>query len=178
MTRFSIVAKSLIHRSFVFDVERRTVETERETFTREVVIHPGAVAIVAINIEGKVALLRQYRATLDTENLEIPAGTCDIAGEDPLATAKRELHEEIGAKSDYWSFLTSFYNSPGWTNQQTMVYLAEKVTLGESSPEGPEEVALTVQWKTVDEVRALLDGPSTVDGTAAIGLYAWLTRRH
>lgn len=177
MTKFSIVAESTILKSFVFDVERRTVQGDQETFTREVVVHPGAVAIVAVNEDGRVALLSQYRATLDLENLEIPAGTCDIADEDPLATAKRELHEELGGTSEHWSFLTRFYNSPGWTNQETIVYLAEKVTVGESSPEGPEEVAITVQWMTVEQVKALLAGSNTVDGTAAIGLYAWLIRR-
>ncbi|MEI8147923.1 MAG: NUDIX hydrolase [Actinomycetes bacterium] len=178
MNRFSIAERKTVLKSFVFEVERRTVRTAEESFTREIVVHPGAVAVVAVNSSNEVALLRQYRATLDRENLEIPAGTCDVSAEDSLATAKRELLEEIGGSSDHWTLLTSFYNSPGWTDQATTVYLAEDVTIGAASPEGPEEIALTVHWMTVDEVRLTLSGSNTVDGTAAIGLYAWLTRQH
>ncbi len=177
MSSFSIVDRETILESFVFTVERRTIKGDQETFKRDVVVHPGAVAIVAVNDVGEVGLLRQYRATMDFENLEIPAGTCDITGEDSLTTAKRELLEEIGGVTDQWSVLTRFFNSSGWTNQTTVVYLAEQVTIGTSSPEGPEEHGMTIEWMTVDEVRTLLAGTHAVDGTAAIGLYAWLSRQ-
>lgn len=177
MSNFSIIARATILKSFVFDVERRTIRSAQGTFTREVVTHPGAVAVIAVNGNNEVALLSQYRATLDLENLEIPAGTCDISGEQTLATAQRELLEEIGGYSNRWTLLSTFYNSPGWTDQVTLVYLAEEVTVGAASPEGPEELAMTVQWKSVDDVKAILSGSDAVDGTAAIGLYAWLNHQ-
>ena len=177
MSKFSIIARATILKSFVFDVERRTIHSAQGIFTREVVTHPGAVAVVAVNGNNEVALLTQYRATLDLENLEIPAGTCDISGEETLATAQRELLEEIGGSSDRWTLLSTFYNSPGWTDQVTLVYLAEDVTVSAASPEGPEEIAMTVEWKSVDEVKAILSGSDAVDGTAAIGLYAWLNHQ-
>jgi 8-oxo-dGTP pyrophosphatase MutT (NUDIX family) len=177
VSRFSIVDRVTILESFVFDVERRTIQGKNESFTRDVVTHPGAVAIVAVNRNNEVALVRQYRATLDQENLEIPAGTCDMAGEEPLATAKRELLEEIGGSSDRWTLLSTFYNSSGWTNQVTMVYLAEDVSIGTASPEGPEELAITLKWTTIEEVEAILSGSDAVDGTAVIGLYAWLNHQ-
>ena len=177
MSNFLIIARATILKSFVFNVERRTIRSAQGSFTREVVTHPGAVAVVAVNENNEVALLRQYRATLDMENLEIPAGTCDIAGEETLATAQRELLEEIGGYSDRWTLLSTFYNSPGWTDQITVVYLAEEVTLGAPSPEGPEEFDMTVQWKSVADVKAILSSTDAVDGTAAIGLYAWLNHQ-
>jgi ADP-ribose pyrophosphatase len=178
VSEFSISDRTTVLQSFVFDVERRTIQSEFGTFTREIVTHPGAVAIVAVNDNYEVALLKQYRATLDLENLEIPAGTCDVEGEDSLVTAKRELYEEIGGISERWTLLASFYNSPGWTDQITKVYLAEGVAIGTASPEGPEERAITLHWKSVEEVRAILASSSAVDGTAAIGLYAWLTLKY
>ena len=177
MNKFSIIARATILKSFVFNVERRTIRSAQGSFTREVVTHPGAVAVVAVNGNNEVALLTQYRATLDLENLEIPAGTCDISGEETLATAQRELLEEIGGSSDRWTLLATFYNSPGWTDQVTLVYLAEDVTVTAASPEGPEEIAMTVQWKSVDDVMAILSDSNAVDGTAAIGLYAWLNHQ-
>jgi ADP-ribose pyrophosphatase len=177
VSQFSIVDRETILQSFVFDVERRTIQDGLDSFTRDVAIHPGAVAIVAVNDNGDVGLVQQYRATLDVVNLEIPAGTCDIAGEDSLSTAKRELLEEIGGTSDRWTLLTKFFNSSGWTNQTTIVYLAEQVSIGTPSPEGPEERGMTVLWKSQSEIRTLLAGSQPLDGTAAIGLYAWLNRQ-
>ncbi|MCX6508356.1 MAG: NUDIX hydrolase [Actinobacteria bacterium] len=178
MSSFAIVARSTILQSFVFNVETRTIAGLNETFTRDVVTHPGAVAIVAVNAKGEVALLSQYRAALDIDNLEIPAGTCDIGGEDTLTTAQRELSEEIGGSSTQWSLIARFYNSPGWTDQETCVYLAERCIFREASPDGPEESAMSLQWKSASEIRELLQAGGTLDGTATIGLYAWLALQH
>jgi ADP-ribose pyrophosphatase len=177
VSSFWIAARSTIFKSFVFDVEVRTVQSAHESFTREIVTHPGAVAVVAVNKNIEVAVLKQYRATLDLDNLEIPAGTCDRQDEDTLATAKRELLEEIGGTSQHWSLLAKFYNSPGWTDQVTTVYLAEEVIVGPAAPEGPEELAISVQWMPLEEVKGLLSSTAVVDGTAAIGLYAWLNHQ-
>ena len=174
MSDFRVVESETILSSYVFSVERRTVSGASGEFVRDVVVNAGAVAVVAVDHSGRVALLSQYRAPLDRVNIEIPAGTCDIAGEDPLATAKRELLEEVGASSDQWRQIAHFYNSPGWTNQETVVFLAEDCVVGEATPEGPEEASMSVNWLTASEVRGLLSNGSPFDGTASIGLYAWL----
>ena len=171
---FREVSRQRLLDSYVFDVDRVTLVSDGEEFTRDVVVHPGAVAIVAVNASGCVALLRQWRAPIGGWNIEIPAGTCDVAGEDPAATAQRELMEEVGVRAGIIESLGRFYNSPGWTSQVTYLFLATSLDEVERAPSGPEEVASEVQWWTQEEVRAHLDSRGQVDGTAAIGLRAWL----
>ncbi len=96
---FRVVATEPLLASRVFRVERRTVSDGGQTFTRDVVTHQGAVAILAINDRGEIGMLRQYRAPFDAEVLEIPAGTLDVEGEDPLGAAQRELREELGCEA-------------------------------------------------------------------------------
>ena len=174
MSRFVVSQREEILRSYVFTVERVTVEGPDGDFQREIVKHPGAVAVVAVNSRGEVALLRQWRATVGDSHFEIPAGTRDVHGEPPLETAKRELLEEIGATSDRWTELCTFLNSPGWTDQETVVFLAEDVSLSEAQPSGPEESSMTVEWVSRDQVKAMMQPGSHVDGTVTVGLRAWL----
>ena len=91
---------------------------------REIVVHPGAVAVVAHDGET-LYLVRQPREAVDEEALlELPAGKLDEEGEGPLDTAKRELAEEIGKGARKWEHLTSFYTSPGFADEECHVYLA------------------------------------------------------
>src|SRR4051812_34817620 len=94
-----------------------------EVVDREIVSHPGAVAVVAHDGEH-LWLVRQPREAVEDYLLELPAGKLDEEGEDPLATAKRELAEEIGKAAKTWSHLTTFYASPGFSDEQIHVYLA------------------------------------------------------
>ena len=95
-----------------------------EEAEREVVAHPGAVAVVAHDGE-RLFLVRQPREAVgEPALLELPAGKLDEDGEDPLETAKRELAEEIGKGARSWSKLTSFYTSPGFADEECHVYLA------------------------------------------------------
>jgi ADP-ribose pyrophosphatase len=91
---------------------------------REVVAHPGAVAVVAYD-EEHLYLVGQPREPVDEQELvELPAGKLDVEGEDPLETAKRELAEEIGKGAKTWKHLASFYGSPGFSDEEVHVYLA------------------------------------------------------
>jgi ADP-ribose diphosphatase len=95
-----------------------------EEAEREIVEHPGAVAVVAHDGE-RIYLVRQPREAVDEpELLELPAGKLDEEGEEPLETAKRELAEEIGKAADTWEHLTSFYTSPGFAAEEVHLYLA------------------------------------------------------
>src|SRR4051795_6338806 len=94
-----------------------------EVVDREIVSHPGAVAVVAHDGEN-LWLVRQPREAVDAYLLELPAGKLDEEGEDPLATAKRELAEEVGKAANTWRHLTTFYASPGFSDEQIHVYLA------------------------------------------------------
>jgi ADP-ribose pyrophosphatase len=108
---------------------------------REIVEHPGAVAIVAVDDADRVWLVRQLREPARKELLELPAGTRE-AGEEPLATAKRELHEECGLTGGEWRELAGFWTTPGFCREYMHVYLAEGVEAGEAAPAPDEELEI------------------------------------
>ena len=108
---------------------------------REIVEHPGAVAIVAVDAEGAVTLVRQLREPARAELLELPAGTLE-SEEEPLTTAKRELTEETGLRGGRWRKLASFYTTPGFCREYMHVFLAEGLDAGEAQPEADESIEL------------------------------------
>jgi ADP-ribose pyrophosphatase len=102
--------------------------SDGEEVTREKVWHPGAVGILAIDDEN-VWLTRQPREVIgDAASLEIPAGKLDVAGEEPLQTAKRELAEEIGKQAGQWRELMAFYTSPGFSDERVWLFLATELS--------------------------------------------------
>jgi ADP-ribose pyrophosphatase len=120
---------------------------------REIVAHPGAVAIVAVDCEGYLTLVRQLREPARRELVELPAGTRE-AGEDPLATAKRELREECGLTGGEWRALGGFWTTPGFCNEYMHLYAAEGVERGDADPDEDEDVEL-VRWR-VEELESRL----------------------
>ncbi|HEY2071982.1 MAG TPA: NUDIX hydrolase [Gaiellaceae bacterium] len=110
---------------------------------REIVEHPGAVAIVSVDTAGEIAFVRQLREATRGRLLELPAGTCE-AGEEPLATAKRELQEECGLTGGEWTKLGGFWTTPGFSREYMHVFLAEGVEHGAASPEADEEIELVM----------------------------------
>ncbi len=111
---------------------------------REIVEHPGAVAIVAVDDEGYVALVRQLREATRSRLLELPAGTAE-RGEEPLGTAQRELQEECGLSGGEWRELAAFWTTPGFCRERMTLFAAEGVERGEASPEPDEDLEL-VRW--------------------------------
>ena len=171
---FAIVARETLLSSYVFKVERRTVAHDGEHYTRDIAVHGGAVAMVAINERDEVGLIRQYRATVDDVLWEIPAGTIDASDADPLATAQRELLEEIGVRASTWRPIATVYVSPGWTDQVMHIFEARDLVVHDRAPEGPEESAAQVVWLDRQSVRHLLDEGGINDATLTIGLRHYL----
>ncbi|NMA90560.1 MAG: NUDIX hydrolase [Amphibacillus sp.] len=122
-----------------------------ETSTREIVTHPGAVAIIALTDDQKVVVVEQYRKPLEKTLLEIPAGKLD-PGEDPAETARRELEEETGYQAKQLKYLTSFYTSPGFANEILYLYLAEQLTLVENGRQLDEDEFVEVYEYTIEEL--------------------------
>ena len=119
----------------VFEGRRISVDVERwGDHEREIVRHPGAVAIVAVDADRRVTLVRQLREPARKRMLELPAGTRE-PGEEPLATAKRELVEEAGLRGGEWRLAASFFSTPGFCDEVVRVYIAEGV-------EEPEQLEL------------------------------------
>ncbi len=137
-------------------------------YTREIVEHPGAVTIVAVDDGGNVAFVRQPREATRQRLLELPAGTRE-PGEEPLPTAQRELHEECGLTGGTWTRLGGFWTTPGFTREYMDVFLAEGVVSGEAAPEPDEDLEL-VLWH-VDEIRARLGEIEDAKTLAALLLY-------
>ena len=127
-----------IFKGKVIDLKVEEVELPNgKTSKREIVKHPGAVAILPITKEGKLVLVRQYRKALDKVIVEIPAGKLE-KGEEPLASAKRELEEETGYKADHLDFIVSFYTSPGFADEIIHLYITDKLKKGQVAPDEDE----------------------------------------
>lgn len=135
---------------------------------REIVEHPGAVAIVAVDDEGYVTLVRQLREATRSYLLELPAGTAE-PGEAPLETAKRELHEECGLTGGEWRELAAFWTTPGFCRERMHVFAAEDVEHGEAAPADDEELEL-VRWR-VGEIRDRLREIEDAKTLAGLLLY-------
>jgi 8-oxo-dGDP phosphatase len=141
---------------------------------RDVVVHPGAVGVIALDDEQRVLLLQQYRHPVGRLLWEPPAGLRDTAGEAPLETARRELYEEAHLQADRWDVLVDIFTSPGMCSEAVRVYLAREVRPADRPRyEGSDEEAdMPVRWVPLDEaVRAVVDGalhnPLAVAGVLA-----------
>nr|WP_240963437.1 NUDIX hydrolase [Antrihabitans stalactiti] len=144
---------------------------------REVVEHHGAVAVVAVDDEGRLVLIHQYRHPLGERLLELPAGLLDGVDEDPLEAAKRELAEETGLAARHWSTLVDIAVSPGFTDEALRVYLAEDlVTTHQPTPEH-EEADLEIVRMTVEEAAAAALEGKIVNATAVAGILALQSAR-
>jgi 8-oxo-dGTP pyrophosphatase MutT (NUDIX family) len=156
-----------------FEGEQISVEIERwGDNEREIVRHPGAVAIVAVDEQGRVTLVRQLREPARKHLLELPAGTCE-PGEEPLATAKRELREEAGLAGGDWRLVASFFSTPGFCDELVRVYVAEGVEEQASSPEADEEIELVRIEGS--QLESLL--PEIEDAKTLAGLLLYLRER-
>jgi len=139
-------------------------------FDRDIVHHPGAVSVVPLLDNGDAVMVRQYRAPLDREILEIPAGKRDVAGEDPVVTAQRELGEEVGLRAEKLELLAEFLNSPGFSDEHSYTYLATGLTECASSPDGAEERAMQIEHVPLARVPELIEAREILDAKSIIAL--------
>ena len=156
-----------------FEGELISVDVEQwGDHEREIVRHPGAVAIVAVDAGGYVALVRQLREPARKRLLELPAGTRE-AEEEPLATAKRELEEEAGLAGGEWRLAATFFSTPGFCDELVCIYFADGVVQTEQKPEGDEQIELV--RIPVAEIASLL--PELEDAKTLAGLLLYLRAR-
>lgn len=146
----------------IWDVRRDTFDLAGQRLTREVVDHPGAVAVLALDAQDRAVLIRQYRHPIAAHEWEIPAGLLDIPGEDPLVAARRELAEETDLQAEEWSVLVDYWSSPGGMDEALRVYLARglsEVPAAERFQREGEEAHLLQRRVPLDEARdAVLAG--------------------
>ena len=147
-----------------------------ELAERDVVIHPGAVAVLALDDAGQVLLIRQYRHPVRRLLWEIPAGLRDVSGEPPWATARRELLEEAGYRARDWRVLADYYTSPGFSTERLRVFLARDLEFVPEAerdfvPEA-EEAELVSAWLPLDEAVRKVFAGDLHNGVAALGVLA------
>lgn len=172
MSGFRRVSEEELHQAWLFRVDRIHLrDPAGRPFDRLVIRHPGAVTVVPVHDDGSVTLVRQYRAAVDALVLEIPAGTRDKAGEAPEATARRELAEEAGLEASRWELLVGTWNTPGVSDQHTLIYLATGLTPCPARPDGVEEGFMTVEKVHVSDLDELVARGDIKDETTLLGLY-------
>ncbi|MEG3613880.1 MULTISPECIES: NUDIX domain-containing protein [Isoptericola] len=171
-----VVGRSALHAGRIFDVVRDDVDLgDAGVVTREYLDHPGAVAIVVLDADDRVLLLRQYRHPVRTMMWEVPAGLLDVPAEPAVEAAARELAEEADLVADRWDVLVDYATTPGASNESVRVFLARDVR--EVAPEDRherhgEEAEIVTAWVPLDDAvaRALagdLHNPSAVVGILA-----------
>jgi len=143
---------------------------------RDVVEHPGAVAVVALDTGGQVLLIRQYRHPVGRLLWEIPAGLRDVEGEPLRATAERELREEAGYAAGRWHVLADCFTSPGILTERLRVFLAREITPVSAAGRGyqprHEEAHLLLAWVPLEQAVRLVLAGDLHNGVAAVGILA------
>lgn len=177
---FRLVGSEEIHRGYVIRLVQADFEGPNgERFRRDVVRSPGAVAVVPL-FDGQdgpeTLLIRQYRPAIDAWLLEIPAGLRDKPGEEPEATAGRELIEETGYAAEHFELLTEFLNAAGMTDQRTHIFLARGLTEVDQASDGVEEAYLELHRVPLHAVRAMIEQGELNDAKTVIGLLLTLGR--
>ncbi len=137
--------------------------------SREVVLHPGAVAILPVLDDGRLLLVRQYRHPVGDFLWEIPAGLID-PGESALLSAKRELREETGYAAEEWRRLLSFFTSPGFTNETITLYIAEN--LSQIGQFDPQEID-TYNAYSLSELMGMIEAGSLRDAKTILAILFW-----
>jgi 8-oxo-dGDP phosphatase len=152
-----------------------------EEFTRQVVRHPGAVAVVAIDDQDRVFVLSQYRHPVRQRLVELPAGLLDVAGEDLLPAAQRELAEEAQLAADRWSVLVDLLTSPGIHDEAVRIFLAEGLR-DVDPPDGfaarHEEAHMTRHWLPLSELVDLVLSGAVRNALTVAGSLALWAKRH
>jgi 8-oxo-dGTP pyrophosphatase MutT (NUDIX family) len=168
---FRVVERTTLCEAGFLTVERRRVAgPDGDEFDRHVVLHPGAVVVVPVDAEGNALLVRQYRVAAGRDLLEVPAGKRDVPGEPPDVTAARELEEEIGRRAGRLRLLCEFYNSPGFTDEYTYVFLATDLEECERAAVSAEEAAMTIEAVPLSRIDDLIASGELLDGKSIIGL--------
>ncbi len=174
---FAVLDSEVAFHGKIWNIIREKFRFGEQVLTREFVDHPGAVAVIALNEDGEVLLLRQYRHPVRSYLWEVPAGLLDVAGESQVAAAERELLEETGYRAEKMEYLTEFFTTPGGNNETIFIYLATRLEhVGHQLELEGEELDLEVRWFSLEEalgsvLRAEIKSPS-----AAVAIFALANR--
>jgi 8-oxo-dGDP phosphatase len=177
-----VVSSAELLRSRLITVRADKVRMpDNQIAEREVVIHPGAVAVLALDDTDRILMIRQYRHPVGRLLWELPAGLRDVAGEDPWVTAQRELVEEAGYRARDWRVLADYFSSPGFSTERLRVYLARDL---EPVPEAErhfvpqdEEAFLLTSWLPLEAAVGKVFAGELHNGVTALGILAGYAAR-
>lgn len=168
-----IISSEVVFGGKIWDIARESFDYNGGTLVREFVKHPGAVAILAIDENQRVLLIRQYRHPVRSYLWEIPAGLLDVPGEDRLTAAKRELMEETGYEAGSWEKLTDFMTTPGGNDEVITIFLARDLKhVGHDLELEGEEVDMIKEWFPLSEALASALASDIQSPSAVVGIMA------
>jgi 8-oxo-dGDP phosphatase len=170
---FETTSSELLHVGKIFALRADHVRMPGgKIVTREVIEHFGAVAIVAMDDDGRILMVYQYRHPIGRRLWELPAGLLDVDGEAPDLSAARELREEVGLQAETWQLLVDLDSAPGFSDESVRIYLATGLTEVDRPEAHDEEVDMTVEWYSIAEaVQRIFDG-EIVNSLAVAGVLA------
>lgn len=168
-----VLRSDLVYEGAVWNVRDDRVRYGDGEIRRQYVAHTGAVAILALDDDGRLLLIQQYRHPIRHRDWELPAGLLDVAGEEPLEAARRELAEEADLVAAHWEPLVSTWTTPGGNDELIHVFLATGVSAAQNAhAREDEEADIRVEWIPLDAaVAAVLDGRMR-NGILGIGVLA------
>ena len=171
LPQFRPTGEETVHRGWFISVVRATfVDPGGVPFERDIVRHPGAVAVVAVTDDDAVVLARQFRPAINQWILEIPAGTCDVEGEPSEVTARRELAEEVGYAAGELNLLTRCVITPGFCDEFATIYLATGLSPVPLDRQGTEEHYMSVEEIPLSRFDDLVDSGAIIDASTILGV--------
>lgn len=172
-----VVSSDIAFQGVVWDVRDDRVTYGTGQIRRQYVAHTGAVAIVALDDAGRVLLIQQYRHPIRHRDWELPAGLLDVAGEEPLEAARRELAEEADLTAEHWEPLVSSWTTPGGNDELIHIFLATGVAPAATShAREDEEADIRVEWVALDAVVDAVMAGRMRNGILSIGVLATAQR--
>jgi 8-oxo-dGDP phosphatase len=170
---FETTSSETLHSGKIFALRLDQVRMPGgKVVTREVVEHYGAVAIVAMDDDGNIPLIYQYRHAFGRRLWELPAGLLDVNDEAPHLTAARELREEVGLEAATWQVLVDLDTSPGFSDESVRVYLATGLTEVDRPEAHDEEADMTMKWYPIDDAMREVFSGEIVNSLAVSGILA------
>lgn len=170
---YGVLSSETVYAGRIISVRKDVVSMPGQTSSqRDVVEHPGAVGVVALDSQGRVLLVNQYRHPVRRRLDELPAGLLDVEGEPALETAKRELAEEAGYAADTWHVLVDTLTSSGMTDEAIRVFLARDLREVDRDVQEHEELDMTSAWLPLEEAVSRVLAGELENGMAAVGLLA------
>lgn len=168
---FSAVGEDVVYESTLLRVARGTFRApDGSEFGRDIVHHPGWVAVVPVTDDGHVVCVRQFRAAVGSWLLEVPAGIRDVGDEPPEVTARRELAEEAGLAADRVELVATIHNSPGFADERGLIFLATGLAEVPTDRQGVEEDHMEVVRVPLADAARLVASGEVTDAKTVVGL--------